>query len=175
MTLRNILLAGTALGAATLLAGPALAASNTQAELDALKAQIEALQRKIDDVEIQQGNRIKTLEERRAEVEVSLKNGRPVFTSASGAYTFGISGRAHIDVGGYHQNNSDETQMIAANPGTSILHDVEGTFSAPRAQQMGFDLTRLVYDALGEDTSWSRALAGGWPRCCTERARAAHT
>lgn len=120
MTLRNILLAGTALGAATLLAGPALAASNTQAELDALKAQIEALQRKIDDVEIQQGNRIKTLEERRAEVEVSLKNGRPVFTSASGAYTFGISGRAHIDVGGYHQNNSDETQMIAATGNTGL-------------------------------------------------------
>lgn len=107
MTLRNILLAGTALGAATLLAGPALAASNTQAELDALKAQIESLQRKIDDVEIQQGNRIKTLEERKSDVEVSLKDGRPVFKTADGNFTFGITGRAHLDVGGYHQSDSD--------------------------------------------------------------------
>ena len=51
MTLRNILLAGTALGAAVFMTAPAFAASNTQAELDALKAQIEALQRKVDDVE----------------------------------------------------------------------------------------------------------------------------
>lgn len=46
-----------------------------------------------------------------------------------------------------------ETQLISANPGTSVLHDVEGTFSAPRASQMGFDLSRLVYDALGEESS----------------------
>lgn len=108
MTLRNILLAGTALGAATLLAGPALAASNTQAELDALKAQIESLQRKIDDVEIQQGNRIKTLEERKSDVEVSLKDGRPVFKTADGNFTFGITGRAHLDVGGYSQDDASE-------------------------------------------------------------------
>lgn len=114
MTLRNILLAGTALGAATLLAGPALAASNTQAELDALKAQIESLQRKIDDVEIQQGNRIKTLEERKSDVEVSLKDGRPVFKTADGNFTFAITGRAHLDVGGYHMSNSDESEMILA-------------------------------------------------------------
>lgn len=107
MTLRNILLAGTALGAATLLAGPALAASNTQAELDALKAQIEALQRKIDDVQIQHGNAIKSLEERKSDVEVSLKDGRPVFKTADGNFTFGITGRAHLDVGGYDQSDAD--------------------------------------------------------------------
>ncbi|MFN4353746.1 porin [Parvibaculum sp.] len=114
MTLRNILLAGTALGAAALLAGPAFAASNTQSELNALKAQIEALQRKIDDVEIQQGNRIKTLEERKSDVEVSLSNGRPVFKTADGNFSFAITGRAHLDVGGYHMSDTDETQMILA-------------------------------------------------------------
>ena len=105
MTLRNILLAGTALGAAALLAGPAFAASNTQAELDALKAQIEALQRKIDDVQIQHGNAIKSLEERKSDVEVTLKDGRPVFKA--GAFTFAITGRAHLDVGGYDQGSTD--------------------------------------------------------------------
>ncbi|MBX3489911.1 porin [Parvibaculum sp.] len=104
MTLRNILLAGTALGAAALLSGPAFAATSAQAELNALKAQIEALQKKIDDVEIQHGNKIKSLEERKSDVEVSLNNGRPVFKTADGNFSFGITGRAHLDVGAYDQD-----------------------------------------------------------------------
>ena len=75
MTLRNILLAGTALGAAALLSGPAFAATSAQAELNALKAQIEALQKKIDDVEIQHGNKIKSLEDRRR--QLLLRHFRP--------------------------------------------------------------------------------------------------
>src|SRR5690606_23568894 len=74
MTLSNIRLAGTALGAATIFAAPSLAASTSQAEPDALKAQIEALQRKVDDVQIQHGTAIKSLEERKSDVEVSLKD-----------------------------------------------------------------------------------------------------
>ena len=111
MTLRNILLAGTALGAAALLAGPAFAASNTQAEIDALKAQMQALQKKIDDVQIQHGNQIKSLEERKSDVEVSLKDGRPVFKTADGNFTFGITGRAHLDVGGYSQDDNSEANF----------------------------------------------------------------
>ncbi|MEQ8594562.1 MAG: porin [Parvibaculum sp.] len=111
MTLRNILLAGTALGAAALLSGPAFAATSAQAELNALKAQIEALQKKIDDVEIQHGNKIKSLEERKSDVEVSLKDGRPVFKTADGNFSFGISGRAHLDVGAYDQNAASEANF----------------------------------------------------------------
>ncbi|MDP1626149.1 porin [Parvibaculum sp.] len=111
MTLRNILLAGTALGAAVFMTAPAFAASNTQAELDALKAQIEALQRKIDDVEIHHGNAIKTLEERKSDVEVTLKNGRPEFKSASGAYSLAITGRAHLDWGGYDQDDASSANF----------------------------------------------------------------
>ena len=111
MTLRNILLAGTAIGAAAFLAAPAFAASNTQAELDALKAQIEALQRKVDDVEIQHGNAIKSLEERKSDVKVGLKNGRPSFESADGNFTFELSGRAHLDWGGYDQDDNSEANF----------------------------------------------------------------
>lgn len=111
MTLRNILLAGTAIGAAAFLAAPAFAASNTQAELDALKAQIEALQRKIDDVEIQHGNAIKSLEERKSDVKVGLKNGRPSFESADGNFTFEISGRAHLDMGYYDQDDNSKARF----------------------------------------------------------------
>jgi phosphate-selective porin OprO/OprP len=106
MTLRNILLAGTALGAAAILAGPAFAATNTQAELDALKSQIEALQRKIDDVQIQHGNAIKSLEERKSDVEVGLKDGRPSFKTADGNFTFALTGRAHMDIGAYDQDSN---------------------------------------------------------------------
>ena len=111
MTLRNILLAGTAIGAAAFLAAPAFAASNTQAELDALKAQIEALQRKIDDVEIQHGTAIKSLEERKSDVEVTLKDGRPGFKSADGNFSFNLHGRAHLDVGGYDQDSASEANF----------------------------------------------------------------
>lgn len=111
MTLRNILLAGTALGAAVFMTVPAFAASNTQAELDALKAQIEALQRKVDDVEIQHGTAIKSLEERKSDVIVGLKNGRPSFESADGNFTFELSGRAHLDMGYYDQDDASEANF----------------------------------------------------------------
>ncbi|MDX5367269.1 MAG: OprO/OprP family phosphate-selective porin [Alphaproteobacteria bacterium] len=137
MTLRNILLAGTALGAAALLSGPAFAASNTQAELDALKAQIEALQRKIDDVQIQHGNAIKSLEERKSDVEVSLKDGRPVFKTADGNFTFGITGRAHLDVGGYSMSDTDKANMVAA---TGNADPLRGNANFRRAR-LGFNGT----------------------------------
>ena len=111
MTLRNTLLAGTALGAAALFAAPAFAASNTQAELDALKAQVEALQRKIDDVQIQHGNAIKSLEERKSDVIVGLKNGRPSFESADGNFSLEITGRAHLDMGYYDQDDASEANF----------------------------------------------------------------
>lgn len=139
MTLRNILLAGTALGAATLLAGPALAASNTQAELDALKAQIEALQRKIDDVEIQQGNRIKTLEERKSDVEVSLKDGRPSFKTADGNFTFGITGRAHLDVGAYDQDSASESRFGGLR-GNANFRRLRASLNGTFAKDFGYNI-----------------------------------
>ena len=111
MTLKKFLLAGTALGTAAVLAAPAFAASDTQAQLDALRAQMEALQRKIDDVEIQHGDAIKGLEERKNDVEVSLKDGRPVFKSADGNFSFGLTGRAHLDVGGYSQDSASKANF----------------------------------------------------------------
>ncbi|ABS61671.1 phosphate-selective porin O and P [Parvibaculum lavamentivorans DS-1] len=146
MTLKNILLAGTALGAAVFMTAPAFAASNTQAELDALKAQIEALQRKVDDVQIQHGNAIKSLEERKSDVEVSLKDGRPVFKSADGNFTFGITGRAHLDVGGYDMSDSDEANMIAAtgNPdglrGNANFRRLRLGFNGTFAKDFGYNI-----------------------------------
>ncbi len=74
-------------------------------------AQMQALQKKIDDVEIQHGNAIKSLEERKSDVVVGLKNGRPSFQSADGNFTFEISGRAHLDVGYYDQDDNSEANF----------------------------------------------------------------
>ncbi len=72
---------------------------------------MQALQKKIDDVEIQHGNAIKSLEERKSDVVVGLKNGRPSFQSADGNFTFEISGRAHLDVGYYDQDDNSEANF----------------------------------------------------------------
>lgn len=148
MTLRNILLAGTALGAAVFMTVPAFAASNTQAELDALKAQIEALQRKVDDVQIQHGNAIKSLEERKSDVEVSLKDGRPSFKSADGNFSFAITGRAHLDAGMYDQDETDQAAMNTVAGGTGLRSNVNfrraiigvtGTFMKDWAYDLHFN------------------------------------
>ncbi|MDZ4380972.1 MAG: porin [Parvibaculum sp.] len=158
MTLRNILLAGTAIGAAAVLAAPAFAASNTQAELDALKAQIEALQRKIDDVEIQHGTAIKSLEERKSDVEVTLKDGRPGFKTADGNYSFNLHGRAHLDVGGYDQDSASEANFggLRGNANFRRLRlGASGTFAKDFAYNIEFNFgdsgtesNARIYEAL---------------------------
>jgi phosphate-selective porin OprO/OprP len=139
MTLRNILLAGTALGAAALLSGPAFAASNTQAEIDALKAQMQALQKKIDDVQIQHGNQIKSLEERKSDVEVSLKNGRPSFKSADGNFAIAVTGRAHLDVGGYDQDAASEANVGGLRGNMNFRRAIIGV-TGTLMKDFGYDL-----------------------------------
>lgn len=108
MTFKNILLAGTALGAAAILAGPAFAGSSY--ENDAVKAQIEALQQQIDDMKIQYGNDLKDLKEKQEAVQVGLKDGRPTFRTGDGLFTFAIRGRAHLDMAAYNQSEGDKTK-----------------------------------------------------------------
>ena len=77
MTLRNILLAGTALGAAAFLAVPAQAGSkDCCGDVDALKQQINDLQQKVDDLAINYGNKIKDLESRKGDVITSANKQR---------------------------------------------------------------------------------------------------
>jgi len=108
MTFKNILLAGTALGAAAILAGPAFAGSSY--ENDAVKAQIEALQQQIDDMKIQYGNELKDLKEKQEAVQVGLKDGRPTFKTGDGLFTFAIRGRAHLDMAAYNQSEGDKAK-----------------------------------------------------------------
>jgi len=143
MTLRNILLAGTALGAAAFLAVPAQAGSkDCCGDVEALKQQINDLQQKVDDLAINYGNQIKDLQSRKSDVVVSMKDGAPTFSTADGAYTMTISGRFHLDAGAYGGIGSTERGYIgtgAANGEASfrrLILGVKGTF----AKDWGYDL-----------------------------------
>lgn len=101
MTLRQIPLAGVALGAVALFAGPALAgsAAANQNEIDALKQQMYDIQQRLTEMQIAQTSQDKN------PVTVSLKDGKPSFRTADGNFTMAIRGRAHLDVASYAQDD----------------------------------------------------------------------
>lgn len=110
MTLRNILLAGTALGAAALLTSPAFAgsAAASQNEINTMKQQIMELQQRLDDLQIAQGNEIKEIKEKQDAVEVTLKDGKPTIRTGDGLFSMSIRGRAHLDVARYNQDSKSK-------------------------------------------------------------------
>ena len=112
MTLKTILLAGTALGMAAMLAAPANAATATSNEIEALKAQMMEMQQRLQDMEVQYSNKLNTIQKTQDEaVVVGLKDGRPTFATADGRFTFGITGRAHLDTGFYEQNTASRVAV----------------------------------------------------------------
>ncbi|MDR3500816.1 MAG: porin [Parvibaculum sp.] len=129
MTLRTVLLAGTALGAAALLAGPAFAgsAATTQNEIDTMKQQIQELQQKLDDMQISQGNEIKDIKEKQDAVQVSLDNGAPSFKSGDGLFTMAIKGRMHLDMASADSSSGITRYNSGANFRRAEI-GVEGTF-----------------------------------------------
>ncbi|MBI1262221.1 MAG: hypothetical protein GC184_10900 [Rhizobiales bacterium] len=137
MTFKNILLAGTALGAAALFTGPAMAGSSY--ENDAVKAQLEALQQQIDDMKVQYGNELKDIKERQDAVQVTMKNGRPTFKTGDGLFELSIQGRAHLDTGMYSQSSSDKA-LTGGRQGNinfrRAILGVSGTFM----KDWGYDL-----------------------------------
>ena len=151
MTLRNILLAGTALGAAAMLAGPAFAgsAAASQGEIDALKAQMEALTQRLNDLQIQSGNEIKSIREKQDAVQIDFKDGKPTFRTGDGLFTMSIRGRAHMDMASYDIGSSDQTALAAlpgqATPGLNSGANfrraelgIEGTFMRDWGYKMNY-------------------------------------
>ncbi|MEN6541264.1 porin [Parvibaculum sp.] len=130
MTLRNILLAGTALGAAALLAGPAMAgsAAATQNDINTMKQQIMDLQQRLDDLQIQSGNEIKEIKEKQDAVQIDFKDGKPTFRTGDGLFTMSIRGRAHLDTAVYDQSDSQSPQLSSGANFRRAELGVEGTF-----------------------------------------------
>ncbi|MDO8290611.1 MAG: porin [Parvibaculum sp.] len=150
MTLRKILLASTALGAAALLASPAFAgsAAASQGEIDALKAQVEALTQRLDDIAIQSGNDIKEIKEKQDAVQIDFKDGKPTFRTGDGLFTMSIRGRAHLDSAAYNLDASDTAKLATLGSSTTGLNSgfnfrraelgAEGTFMRDWGYKMNF-------------------------------------
>ncbi len=114
MTLRKILLAGTALGAAALIAGPAFAgsAATTQAEIDALKQQMQELQQKLDDMQIQTSDALTDIRS-----TVTMPNGHPTFRTLDGAFEASIGGRLQMDAAAIDDNGG---KVVAGSNGVEL-------------------------------------------------------
>jgi phosphate-selective porin OprO/OprP len=117
MTLRKILLAGTALGAAAIMAGPAFAgsAATTQAEIDALKQQMQVLQQKLDDMQIQTSDALTSVRN-----IVTMPNGHPTFKSLDGNFEASIGGRLQMDAYGVDADNTATSQIGRSRWGAEI-------------------------------------------------------
>jgi phosphate-selective porin OprO and OprP len=129
MTLRNILLAGTALGAAALLASPAMAgsAAATQNDINTMKQQIMDLQQRLDDLQISQGNELKEIKEKQDANQLTIENGSPVFKTGDGLFTMAIKGRAHLDFASTNNSSGIGRYNSGANFRRAEI-GVEGTF-----------------------------------------------
>lgn len=118
MTLRKILLASTALGAAAVLAGPAFAgsAAATQNEINTLKTQMEMLQQKLNDLQIQTASDINNLKSAApaSDAHVTLK-GHPSIVANDGSFTAEFTGRAHFDMASASTDNGLQKYNEGAN------------------------------------------------------------
>lgn len=107
MRLRNFLLAGMALAAAPAISAPALAQAS-QSEIQAMKKQIDALQKRVRNMEAKTSGQIKEIKAKQDEaVELSYENGRPALRSPDGNFEMALRGRMHFDMAGYRQDGSD--------------------------------------------------------------------
>lgn len=144
MTLRNILLAGTALGAAAMLTSPAFAgpAAAAQGEIDTLKQQVQELQQRLDDLQIQSGNEIKEIREKQDAVQLDFKDGKPTFRTGDGLFTMSIRGRAHLDAAMYDQSDSEAAKSgKALSSGENFRRaefGAEGTFLRDWGYKLNF-------------------------------------
>jgi len=120
VTLQTLKFAGLALlGAAsvTLASVPAIAAEVSQREIEALKAQIQALEKKLNLIQATQETRINEIKIKQDAVEVKLDNGRPLLRTSDGMFEMALRGRVHFDTGSYFQ---DDDNLPATAPGRDL-------------------------------------------------------
>ena len=121
MSLKSLKFAGAILLGATSLTSlavtPALAAPVNQSEIDALKAQIKALERKMNSVQAVQENKIDEIKSKQDAVEIKYSNGRPTIRTGDGNFELAIRSRVHFDTGAYFQ---DDDKLPAIAPGRDL-------------------------------------------------------
>jgi len=153
MTLKTILLAGTALGMATMLAVPANAATATSNEIEALKAQMMEMQQRIDDLQISYGNKLNDIKTKQDAVEVGLSNGRPTIRTGDGLFTFAIRGRAHLDYGVYNQGTNSKARTAGGLDSGANFRRAEIGFDGTFLRDWGYRLNMQWGDSGAERAS----------------------
>jgi len=117
MVLKNLTAMGVILAGVSLFS-TAFAADATQGDIDALKKQIKALERKLNNVQAVQNKEIKEVKAKQEAVEVSFENGRPIIRTGDGNNEMAFRGRMHFDMATYRQNDTDGLPSIA--PGRDL-------------------------------------------------------
>ena len=121
MTLKSLKLVGLALLGATsltgLMAAPVVAAPVSQSEIDALKAQIKALERRLNTVQAVQETRISEIKSKQDAVQLSYENGRPIIRTGDGYFEMALRGRMHFDMATYDQ---DDNNLSSIAPGRDL-------------------------------------------------------
>jgi len=112
---RTILLGATAI--TVISAGPAMAQAVSQSEIDLLKAQIKALEKRLNTVQATQENKIKEIKEKQEAVELKYENGRPTIRTGDGNFEMALRGRMHFDMATYDQ---DDNNLPSIAPGRDL-------------------------------------------------------
>lgn len=105
-------------------AGGALAQDAATLErIEALEAQINALQEQIGDLKVSTSANIQTLRSEQKATSVSIKGGRPNFSSGDGQFTASIRGVMQLDTAYYSQDDNLPASVTAGrdlNSGTNF-------------------------------------------------------
>ncbi len=149
MTLKSLKLAGLVLLGATSLTGvttvPTVAAPVSQSEIDALKAQIKALERRLNTVQAVQENKISEIKTKQDAVELKFENGRPTIRTGDGMFEMALRGRMHFDMATYDQNDNNLPSIAPGrdlNEGGNFRRSelgMEGKFMRDWEYQVSYD------------------------------------
>ena len=89
-----------------------------QGEIDSLKAQIQSMERRLNQMQAAQDVKINEIKSKQQEsVEVKLNNGRPTLRTPDGMFEMALRGRVHFDTGAYFQ---DDDRLPAIAPGRDL-------------------------------------------------------
>jgi phosphate-selective porin OprO/OprP len=127
---KTLWLASTAIVAAMMMAAPAYAGGKTKTdtrdqEIQELKARLDRLERESEDEKIQNGARLKKVEDTQDAVQWTFADGRPTIRSGDGRFEMSLRGRVQLDWAAYQQDNSDMASSFdCAGAGTNVLCDL---------------------------------------------------
>lgn len=105
------------ISAVFMMAAPSVAAEVSQSEIDVLKAQIAALEKRLNSVQAVQETKLEEVKSKQDAVEIKLENGKPLIKTSDGNFEMALRGRMHFDMATYDQ---DGNNLPAIAPGRDL-------------------------------------------------------